>query len=325
MKKAAKYLFLINLLLVVHIAAAEPDYKTVYDDSRFLMEGIFQAREMDLNNDGLNELAVAGKNYVGRELFVYWVNFEEGLKPVVKWRSPNLFEDRSVLWITSGKFEGTAPSLLAVTDTRFYFFKYEAGSLNLNAEFTHNLEPLNLIAGDVDGDGRDELIVARVGRITNKNYLGYLQIFQLRHQGWELLAESDLLGNIRGLSAGDLNQDGKAEILVEEGLQLNSGNIHIYTLENGKFSELIKLKNAVNGAVYALKIKKFSEGIKLLTASTKGKINFFRWDGQNFQKEGMELSFNCGLVDLDAADLNGDQQPELATVGYPQRLMILSR
>lgn len=311
--------------LLIQISATFSSYKIVLDDSKFLMEGLFQILVTDLDENVQSEVVVAGKNYTGQELFIYWLTIDNNFKPVVKWQSENLFEDRSVLWVTTGKFQNDKQQLLGVTNTKFYVYQVENDGLQLTEQFSHNLKPLNITAGDIDGDGKDEVIVARIGQVTSKIYNGYIEVWKLENGQWTEIAETGLLGNIRGISAGDINEDGQAEIFVEEGPQLDSGNIHVISYKENKFTEISLLKKPVKGAVYSLKVRKFPEGMRLLTGSSSGRINVFNWNGLNLIKESTELSFSSGLVDLETADLNNNQQLEIYVLGYPQRLIILNQ
>jgi hypothetical protein len=327
MKFPHKWLVCVIILLLMQIAAGFNEYKPVFQDDHYLMEGLFQVLETDLDQDGRPELIVSGKNYIGRELFVYWLDAAADFQPVIRWQSPNLFEERSILWIAGGQFSGEKNQLLALTETAGYLYEFSDGTLTLARQFAHQLQPLTVAAGDVDGDGRSELLIGTIGKITAKIYDGVVQVWRLGESGPELAAQTPgTVGNIRGMAAGDLDGDGLAEILVEEGLSTKPGRIHRFQFSENKLTERNVLKNPASGAIYGLKVKNTADGPRLATASHNGRLNLFALD-QNGQwiVDGKERSFNCSFVDLDLADLNGDGSPELICAGYPQRLWILSK
>jgi len=319
------YIVLALLVFSIQAFAGFKDYQIAFDNNDFLMEGVFQVLATDLDGDLNEELLVAGKNYIGRELFVYLLSVKDGYKPSVQWQSPNLFEERSVIWIASGKFNDLGKVLLVMTNTRFYLYRMEGDGLRLVGEYHHQLEPLGVTAGDIDGDGWDELLVTRVGDVTSKMYRCYLQVWKLTENGWQATTKTDLLGNIRGLTAGDIDGDGIHEIFVEEGLRVEPGTVHMLRYKDGKFGEVAKVSNEIKGAAYSLKVKAFPEGVRLMTASTRGKVNFFRYEGSKLVKDPEELSFNSELTDSDAIELDNDGDLEIALIGYPRRLMILHR
>jgi hypothetical protein len=133
-----------------------------------------------------------------------------------------------------------------------------------------------------------------------------------------------LLGNIRGLASGDLDGDGQNEILVEEGLRVNRGTIHLYSWSEGKLKERRRMKLAGNKAVYALKVREFPAGVGLITASVNGKVNIMV-KTDHFVPAIPEITMKTGLVDIEAADLDGDAEPELIVAGYPRKFTIFGK
>lgn len=326
MRKIGRWGLVFALLVwSMHVFAGIFDYRTIYDNQHYLAEGILQVLATDLDEDQIPEWVVAGKNYVGRELFIFWLGSGKGYQPVLKWQSSNLFEERSILWIASGRFSSEGRVLLVATNSKFYFYKANSGALQLIGQWNHNFEPLSLTAGDVDGDGYDELLVTRIADVTSQAYQCYVQIWKLTDTGWNSPGNTAILGNIRAVTTGDINGDGRTELVVEEGLRTNSGNIHVLAYTGEKFIELTKCANQIKGAAYGIKVKMFKSGMRLISASSRGKVNFFRWNGGGLLREPAELSLSNGLVDLDAADLDRDGDVELCIIGYPQRLSILKQ
>jgi hypothetical protein len=297
----------------------------VYQDGQFLMESIHQVISTDLDNDGVPEVIITGKNYTAREVFIYWSTINSDFKPMIQWQSNNLCEDRSVLWVCTGKFNTEQNQLLAVTTSRLYFYQYGKDGLTLAKQKIHNfIKILSVAGGDINGDGHDELVIARIGKITNKFNNCILQVWQLNDAKPLLLTESDLLGNIRSLSAGDLDGDGKSEIIIEEGLRFAPGNIHIYRFSESKLKELSCARKVVSGAIYSMTVVNFKEEVRLVTASTSGKVKFFMWGNNTLIPIGSGISFDGELVSVTGLTSNRDRIPELIVVSYPQNLFILS-
>ena len=267
-----RWIVFVLFLLVIQISAGSPSYKTRYNEDKFLLEGILQLLPVDLNDDRKSELIVAGKNYTSEELFLYCLEFAPDGKPHILWRSANLFEERSILWVAQGKFDGTANQVLVATNSKYYFYNPEQTGLRLVKTITHNFEPLAVTAGDVDDDGVAEIITVQVGKVENQAYNCVLQFWKLQGDLTVKTYESNLLGNIRGVTIGDLDADGQNEILVEEGLRVNRGTIHFYGWNNGQLKERWRMKLTGNRAVYALKVREFPAGERLVTASINGKV-----------------------------------------------------
>lgn len=317
--------FLIGLL-IMQVAANFDDYKTAFKDDQFLMESLFQVQETDLDQDNTSEFVICGKNYTGRELFAYWMVLGGDGKPTVKWQSPNLFEDRSVLWVASGKFEGTQNQLLVLTETNYYLFQYQNGTLNLEKRGSHNIKPLLISGADLNGDGRTELVVAGIGKITTKQYDDVVQFWQFQDGNFVMTGQaSGTFGNIRGLTAGDLNGDGKAEIFIDEGVQNRAGQLHMYGLaENNRLIEKARIAKP-NGVIYAMKVKSGVDGPRLFTASSTGRLNIWSLNASGaLVALEKERAFNSSFVDLAVAD-QPDAAPVILTVAYPRRFMVLCK
>jgi hypothetical protein len=320
-----RWLFLVILALIIQISANLSDYNLLFEDKQFLTEGILQVLATDLDNDRREEFVLAGKNDVGREFFLYWLTVNSENKPVVQWQSDNLFEEHSTIWITTGKFTAPQNQLLAISDSQYYLYKVENSHVDLINRDKHNLQLLNAAGGDVDGDGQTEIVVAKIGQITSKIYNGLVQIWKFNENRLELIAESNLIGNIRGMTVGDLDQDGLAEIFVDEGLKFAPGNMHILKYSGQKLTELFCLKKATKGPAYGMQIKDFSGKMRLVTATATGFINFFGWDQNVLVPVAKEISLGRDLMSLAVIDANNDQNPKLLVAGYPQEFLILAQ
>ncbi len=320
-----RLVFFVILFLIIQMGAMFPEYQAVFQDNQFLMESIHQVIATDLDNNSLPELIVTGKNYTTQEVFIYWLAVRQEYLPEIIWQSDNLFEERSVLWVCSGKFTANQNQLLAITNSRIYFYQSNKNDLVLTKQEAHNFSKiLSVAGGDIDGDGQDELIIARIGKITNTFYNGMLQVWKLQAEEPILLAESGLLGNIRSLTAGDLNGDGKSEIVIDEGLRYASGNIHVFSWDENKLSEVNYLKKAASGAIYSMTIAGFQDETRLVTASPSGKVEFFAWKDNSLTPVVSGISYKNELVSVAVLNPTKANPPQIVVVGYPQSFQILN-
>jgi hypothetical protein len=334
---ANRWIFLVIIAFIIQVSANTSDYKLVFEDKHYLTEGILQILATDLDNNQTDEVVLAGKNYIDQEVFLYWLSFDSENKPFIQWQSENLYEDRSIIWAVTGKFTSEKNQLLAVSNSQYYLYQFENNYVNLVKQEKHNFTSLhipvkefngkiiNVASGDVDGDGQTEIIVARVGKITAKIYNGIVQTWKFKDGQLELITESDLVGNIRGITVGDLNQDGQAEIFVEEGPKFAPGNMHILKYSDQKLTEIYCLKKATKGPAYGMQVKTFPNGIRLVTATATGFIDFFSWDKDALVPVEKELNLERDLMSIASITINNDQEPELLVAGYPQDFTILSK
>lgn len=320
-----RWIFLLVLALIILIGADFSDYRIYFEDHQYLVEGILQVLPADLDNNRQDELVLAGKNYIAREVYLYWLTADQNFKPVIQWQSENLFEDRSIIWAVTGKFSKDQNQLLAFSNSQYYLYQINENHVDLIKQEKHSIQLLNIAGGDVDGDGRREIIVARVGKVTSKAYNCQLQVWKFKGDQPELLVESDLMGNIRGIAAGDIDQDGVDEVFVDEGVKFAPGNMHVLKMVATKLSEVFLLRKAAKGPIYGMRVKSFPEGPLLVTATATGYIDFFKWEDNALKPTGKEINLGRGVMSFTVADLNNDNIPELIVAGYPNDLMILSK
>ena len=326
-----KWIFLVILIFIMQISANFSDYKLVFEDKHYLMDSILQVLATDLDNDQHDEFVLAGKNDIAREVFLYWLTVIPESKPVVQWQSENLFEEHNTIWAATGKFTSDKNQLLALSDSRYYLYQFENNNVHLVKQEKHNFVAnkdgriLNIASGDVDGDGQTELIIAKVGQITAKMYNGFIQIWKFKDGQLELVNESGLIGNIRGITSGDIDRDDQAEIFAEEGLKFAPGNIHVLKYSNQKLAEIYCLKKADKGPAYGMQVKNFPNGMRLVIATATGFIDFFRWDKGSLIPVDKEIVLERDLMSIATINTNNDQEPELLVSGYPQDFLILAK
>jgi hypothetical protein len=317
-----RWIVCLLLLLFIQISASTVKYQPLFNQNHYLLEAILQVQAVDLGADHRAELLVAGKNYINRELFVYCLEFSHAGKPLVKWRSANLFEAGSILWMTVGDFSGAGQQLLVVTKRQYYFYDFDQNGFKLVAKLNSDDEPLTVAAADLDGDAITELIFVKVSGITNNAYNCAVEIRKIINGKFITVNQSGLFGNIRAITTGDADHDGQLELVVEEGLRLNTGKIHFYRFINNQLKETGKFQPASDGAIYAMKVRNFPEGARFVIGSTQGKINILKWNNDAWVPSASKFTVKSSLVDLEVVDLTGDGQPELITVGYPAKFTV---
>lgn len=334
---ASRWIFLVIIAFIIQISANSSDYKLVFENKQYLTEGILQILATDLDNNQIDDVVLVGKNYIDREVYLYWLSFDLENKPLVQWQSANLYEDRSIIWAVTGKFTSEKPQLLAISNNQYYLYQFENNHVNLLKQEKHNFTSLqipskefdgkiiNVASGDVDGDGQTEIVVARVGKITAKIYNGIVQIWKFKDGQLQVVAESDLVGNIRGITVGDLNQEGQAEIFVEEGPKFAPGNIHILNYSDQKLAEIYCLRKATKGPAYGMQVKAFPGGMRLVTATATGFIDFYSWEKDALVPVEKEINLERDLMSIAVINFNNDQEPELLVAGYPQDFTILTK
>ncbi len=320
-----RWIFLLVLAIIIQISAILPDYQLAFEDEHFLTDGILQVLRTDLDRDTQDDFVLVGKNDIAHEFFLYWLKMNSDQKPVVQWQSDNLYEDHSTIWAVSGKFESAEEELLAISNSQYYLYRIENNHVNLIRRGDLTLKPLAVTSGDLDGDGKNELIIAKIGKITSTIYNCTVQIWKFQGERFVELTESDLIGNIRGMTVGTLEKAGPVQLFIEEGPRFAPGNIHVLRYSDQKLDEVYNLKKATKGPAYGMQVQNFSGEMRLVIATAPGFINFYGWANHGLVPLAGEINLKKDLMSLAAADVNQDNNPVLIVAAYPQDLMILSK
>ena len=278
-----------------------------------------------MDRDTQDDFVLVGKNDIAHEFFLYWLKMNSDQKPVVQWQSDNLYEDHSTIWAVSGKFESAEEELLAISNSQYYLYRIENNHVNLIRRGDLTLKPLAVTSGDLDGDGKNELIIAKIGKITSTIYNCTVQIWKFQGERFVELTESDLIGNIRGMTVGTLEKAGPVQLFIEEGPRFAPGNIHVLRYSDQKLDEVYNLKKATKGPAYGMQVQNFSGEMRLVIATAPGFINFYGWANHGLVPLAGEINLKKDLMSLAAADVNQDNNPVLIVAAYPQDLMILSK
>ena len=218
------------------------------------------------------------------------------------------------------------PALLILSQEHLYLYTYENENIILSSQFKHALFPLELSVADLDGDGVDELLIARVGKRMPTYDEIIVEVYRLTADGPAKLGSSPFLGNLRCLTAGDLDGDGFAEMVTEAGLSTRPGVISVLAWDPVK-QELVprfQMENLLPTLPFGMTIATGTEGALLLTADGWGRLSLFRLEEKGLTPVSEHFSFPNGLVAVACGDLNGDGQDEAIVAGHPNNLYIVS-
>ena len=179
---------------------------------------------------------------------------------------------------------------------------------------------------DLDGDGVDELLVARVGKRMPSYDETIVEVYRLTTDGLVKMGSSPFLGNLRCLTAGDLDGNGLAEVVTEAGLSTRPGVISVLAWDSAK-QELVprfRMENLLSTLPFGMTIASDAEGAVLYTADGWGRLSLFRLEEKGLTPVTEHFSFPNGLVAVASTDLNGDGLDEVIAVGHPNNLYIVS-
>jgi hypothetical protein len=192
----------------------------------------------DFDGDGVDELLCVNQNTNG------WLTLLDYYNDAWHWvwstygsssAGTYLYNFRNNL--TVGDFDGNGKDeIFGVSSYGMRVFKYEGGNFNqlwYKNSSTHGLWPYtdNLISGDYDGDGKDEIL----GNDIDGN--GWITMFNFDNGNFNWGWSDGGSGNLRpyrdNLIAGDFDGDGKDEILGND--IDGNGWITMFNFDNGNF------------------------------------------------------------------------------------------
>lgn len=177
--------------------------------------------------------------------------------------------------------------------------------------------PARFATGDLNQDGRPDLLVAAQGRIApTDDRVG--QVILLENAGGNGLTPRVLVdgrGSIRDVALGDFNADGRIDaVVVEAGVETNS----VFWLENPGEGEFRVQPIATIGFHVAAAVGDFDQDGKMdfvtLSRGRRDEVRLFRNAGDGaFQEELVSQSaeLRWGGSAIEVCDLNRDGWPDL--------------
>ena len=106
-------------------------------------------------------------------------------------------------------------------------YKIESGGLKEIASGTGITGVMEVTSGDVDGDGRTELIMTGVHELLRDTVDKKIVVYKYQNGKLAKVYETKGLGNIRALTSFDFTGKGKADIVAEVGLGYKQGEITV--------------------------------------------------------------------------------------------------
>ncbi|HHU52099.1 MAG TPA: hypothetical protein GXZ36_09805 [Firmicutes bacterium] len=333
--------FLISLLLMVSLLTlfetlllSEPALafalKPIRIEEDMGFDSIFRLVAADYCSSGRDQLVVLGRNYIENTALCRVYSWSGGAWEQI-WESGNLIEEKSPIFLATGRpFASGEETVMIITNHRLDIFTCSTEGFALTSQLDHTLLPQEITVADIDGDGIDELIVARVG-VVHKTYLDMtVEVYTLTEStagavSLHKLGGGPLCGNIRAMTGGDLDGDGQVEVLIETGLGSKAG---AFSLLKWTGRELVaeSLTSPLNTAAYALvncRLPGANRG-RVVTVDGWGRVHSFSYEDGQFILHNEKTSLNSALVDAAWGDFDGDGLSELAVAGYPAKLFLLT-
>ncbi|MGE5597836.1 MAG: FG-GAP repeat domain-containing protein [Bacteroidota bacterium] len=317
-------LFPVLLCSFLAVAAAGAKLNWGFRRDGFHFEAVLAAQAADLDADGRDELVISGRNYQDREACLEVLRWD-GKEFTALWRSPNLMESESTLFgLPVMRADG--PAVVALTRTGYMVFRWRDGSYAPVDRGPAPIAAEEAAAGDLDGDGVDELVVTATRRNTKNGREKELRVLAWR--GGRLVpagVSTEAPGNIRSLAAGDLDRDGLEEVVAELGPAAKSGEFRVYRYREGALHRASSKKTSLPAAAYGLAVAELypEPGLFLLAGCQPGRIRSFRWSAEDLVPAETAVDYTGSPVSLAAGDLDGDGRDEIVVINYPARLQIL--
>jgi len=188
-----------------------------------------------------------------------------------------------------------------------------------NAKFTGGV---NLAIGDMDGDGKDEIITAPLS-----NGGPHVRIFDwqgnLRQQFFAY--EDKFIGGVN-LAVGDLDQDGSSEIVTSPASKYRP-EIKTWNFSAQKLSDFLaydaKMLDGVKISVGDVNADTWQEIVTAPAVNQKMDIKLFSPKGR---AKGQFLAYNSQFkagAELVVTDLSGDNWPEILTLAHKGSAAVL--
>lgn len=183
-----------------------------------------------------------------------------------------------------------------------------------------------LAAGDVDGDGERELVWSAGGLSTGPDYL-FVADARTRELEWQ---SQDLRGPFRALDSGDVDADGRPELLYASSSSDNHSRDGRYFIHDARTKELEYASEPPAG-IGSLRIRRIRHAdvdadpqAEIFVAASDGHTGgLVAYDGLTHAEQWRwEASRHEGVHSLEAVDIDGDGAVELV-VGGEDTLYVL--
>jgi len=197
-------------------------------------------------------------------------------------------------------------------------------SFSSATDFAVGSDPRVVAVEDINGDGKQDLIVTNLGS-SSVSILLNTTVPGSSTPSFSPKTDFPVVNGTLGLSLGDLNGDGKPDLAATNH---NSGNISIYinTTAAGASTPTLSARTdlPVGANPYSVTVKDFNgDGMQDIAAAnfTSSNVSVFL----NLTTPGSttpafssraDFTMGSGTISVAAGDLNGDGKPDLAAVSY---------
>lgn len=177
------------------------------------------------------------------------------LGPAVQYTSGGVCLAKTVIADMNGDWRKDIVSIQRVNDGQKIFIYYQNEEKTFDAPFiiTVDLRLRGVAAGDVNGDGRVDLVVSGISTTTLAGFLGQIRVLYQDPISGALsppVAHSTTTNNVGDLAIADLNSDGRNDIVVlgawESKPQLGNLSIFFQNPDGTLGSEVLYDKVFVN-------------------------------------------------------------------------------
>ena len=317
-----------TLLLPQPALAFAPKPIHIEEDMGF--DSIFRLAAADYCSSGRDQLVVLGRNYIENTALCRAYSWSGGAWERI-WESGNLIEEKSPIFLEAGRpFASGEETVIIMTNHRMDILTYSTEGFTLTSQLYHTLLPQEINVADVDGDGIDEILVARVGEVGEAYLDMAVEVYALTESAegavsLHKLGGGPLCGNIRAMTGGDLDGDGQAEVLVETGLGGKAGAFSLLKW-TGRELAAESFTSPLNTAAYGLVSGRLRgvDGERVVTVDGWGRVHLFSYEDGQFIFHEEKTSLNSALVGAALGDFDGDGVSDLAVAGYPAKLFLLT-
>jgi hypothetical protein len=178
----------------------------------------------DLNNDGLNDVALATEFYFDEEndfhIFIFIQNEQGGLNEPIKFQYPPIFNGVTSMIIEDVNSDDLNDLVIGYTDSLGIYFQSQTGNLEPLLSYYSGDGVNGVKAGDFNNDGLKDLVVSHF-------HESFIRVFYQSSTGFSSMTYPKPQGGFDDLKAGDVNSDGLDDVVFMSGS--NQSAIHVFT------------------------------------------------------------------------------------------------
>lgn len=236
-------------------------------------------------------------------------------RPLVEDPDATMWKDRSpvlagdVRAMVTGSFSASQPELAVVAGDQLYLYAEKPQGFRLMSQQKLERYVTALASGDLDGDGRDELIMVGASSTNwNSSVPGFISVYSWDGQMFRRGVDQPH-GKVPLDAAGamDVTSDGKAELMVS-----NANGMWIYTLDEA--TGRLRQMHALNRFAGRIATYRDAAGREVLGWTDTSWVNLgaYTWEKDSFKEQWIIRGGASWTGPVFWGDLTGDGEPELA-------------